>query len=234
MNPRQKTFLKIAVALTALILLFVLLPIREWLTAFNEFVAGLGAWGMLLFVLVYIVAAVFMIPGSALTLGAGFAFGLVNGMIVTSLGSTLGAGAAFLVGRYLAREKIRAKFASGERFRAVDEAVAEQGWKIVGLLRLSPVFPYNVLNVILGLTGIKFWHYLIASWVGMLPGTLLYVYAGYAARTAAAEEPDTLKTVYTIVGLLVTLAVTLYVTRLAKNAMKTKTPLHTPPLEETP
>ncbi|MCC5847277.1 MAG: TVP38/TMEM64 family protein [Verrucomicrobia bacterium] len=224
MKTPHKTYLKIAVLLLAVLLLFVFLPVREWLSSFNEFVAGLGVWGMLLFIVVYMVAAVFMIPGSVLTLGAGFAFGLVNGMIAVSLGSTLGAGAAFLVSRYLARDRVRAKFATGERFQSVDEAVAEQGWKIVGLLRLSPVFPYNVLNVLLGLTGIKFWHYLIASWLGMLPGTLLYVYIGYAARTAA-DEPDTLRTIYTVVGLIITLGVTLYVTRLARNAMKKTTPL---------
>lgn len=207
---------------------YVLLPIKEWLQTFNQFVADLGVWGMVLFVAVYVVAAVLLIPGSALTLGAGVAFGLVNGMIAVSLGSTLGAGAAFLVSRYLARDRVRETFAKGAKFNAVDKAVGEAGWKIVGLLRLSPVFPYNALNYLLGLTSVKFWPYLLASWVGMLPGTLLYVYAGSAVRTTA-EEPEGFKTLYNLLGLGITFAVTFSVTRTAKKALKHSTEMEVSP-----
>ncbi|MDA3872638.1 MAG: TVP38/TMEM64 family protein [Kiritimatiellae bacterium] len=202
---------------------YLTLPVRETLELFTSYVEELGWPGMVLFVAAYAVAAVFLVPASVLTLGAGAAFGLVKGMIVVSLGSTLGAALAFLVGRHLARDKVRARFAGGEKFHAVDRAVAAEGWKIVALLRLSPVFPYVALNYLLGLTGVKFWPYVLASWVGMLPGTLLYVYAGYAARTAA-QKPDTLQMVYNLIGLAVTLAVTVYVTRLARRAMKNVTP----------
>lgn len=202
-----------------LIAVLVLLPVRDWLEEFTGWVESLGWVGLALFVGVYALAAVFLVPASVLTLGAGAAFGLGRGMVAVSLGSTLGAALAFLAGRYLARERVRAAFAEGRRFAAVDRAVAARGWKIVALLRLSPVFPYVALNYLLGLTGVKFWHYVLASWAGMLPGTLLYVYAGFAARTAA-EEPDALQMVYTVAGLAVTLAVTLYVTRLARASMK--------------
>lgn len=205
------------------------LPIRETLETFTSYVEELGWPGMALFVAAYAVAAVFLVPASVLTLGAGAAFGLGKGMIAVSLGSTLGAALAFLVGRHLARDHVRMKFASGEKFHAVDRAVAAEDWKIVALLRLSPVCPYVALNYLLGLTGVKFGPYLLASWIGMMPGTLLYVYAGYAARTAA-QEPDTLQIVYNLIGLAVTLGVTIYVTRLARRAMKNVTP----ELESTP
>lgn len=212
-----------ALCFLALVAAVFLLPLKEVLEAFTAYVKELGWIGLLLFVGMYAISAVFLFPASVLTLGAGAAFGLVYGMVAVSLGSTLGAALAFLVGRYAAREKVRAKFADGEKFNAVDRAVAEKGWKIVALLRLSPVFPYVALNYLLGLTGVKFQHFVLASWIGMLPGTLLYVYVGFAARTAV-EEPDMLKRMYTVIGLLVTLAVTIYVTRLARRAMKSVTP----------
>lgn len=223
MNSNALKILLFLLVGAALVSAFIFLPIQELLESFITTVQSWGWIGMVVFVLGYALAAVFLVPASVLTLGAGFAFGLVKGMIAVSLGSTLGAALAFLVGRHLARDKVREKFAQGEKFQAVDQAIANEGWKIVALLRLSPVFPYVALNYLLGLTGVKFWHYVLASWLGMLPGTLLYVYAGYAARAAAAEEPDTLKTVYTFLGLAVTLGVTLYITRLARQAMKSAT-----------
>lgn len=228
MKRKHNLFL---LAVFLLVTSMMLLPVREWLEAFTDWVEGLGWVGMALFVLMYALAAVFLVPGSVLTLGAGLAFGLVRGMVAVSLGSTLGAALAFLVGRHLARDKVRAKFANGEKFNAVDRAVSARGWKIVALLRLSPVFPYVALNYLLGLTGVKFWHYLLASWLGMLPGTLLYVYAGFAANTAL-DKPDTLQMIYTLFGLAVTLAVTVYVTRLARRAMQSATPELEPAAEK--
>lgn len=219
-----------ALALIALIAAIRQMPIGDWLKDFNQQVADWGVWGVAVFILVYAVLAVLFVPGSALTLGAGFAFGLVTGMIAVSIASTLGAALSFLVSRYAARDWVRKKFAEREKVKAVDRAVAEKGWKIVALLRLSPVFPYTGLNYILGLTGVKFWHYTLASWAGMLPGTLLYVYIGYlgkvAAETAATEETvDVYKWIFYGVGFLATLGVTLYITRLASKAVKQTTPL---------
>src|SRR5206468_3640015 len=109
-------------------------------------VAGLGAVGLLLFVLLYVAAAVLFLPGSVLTLGAGAVFGLARGVGLVWIGATLGATAAFLVGRYLARDWVARRIDGNPRFRAIDEAVAREGWKIVLLTRLSPVFPFNLLN----------------------------------------------------------------------------------------
>lgn len=189
-------------------------------------VADWGVLGVVVFILVYAVAAVLLIPASILTLGAGFAFGLPLGMLAVSIASTLGAALSFLVSRYVARDKVQKKFGQNEKFAAVDKAISNQGWKIVALLRLSPVFPYNALNYILGLTGIKFLHYVAASWAGMLPGTLLYVYIGSLGK-AVSRETTPAEWAMRIVGLLATLAVTIYITKLAKKAMNEQTELET-------
>lgn len=213
----------ILTVLAALAVLSRVLPVGQWLESLNEWLAQAGPIGWLVFFGVYVVAAVFFIPGSILTLGAGFAFGLVTGAGVVLVSATAGACAAFLVSRYLARDAVQKKFGESKRFAAIDRAVAREGWKIVLMLRLSPVFPYNVLNYLLGLTGISFWRYLAASAIGMIPGTLLYVYIGYAGRAGlekAGGSGDTLKLVYTVLGLVVTAGVTFFVTRLARNALR--------------
>src|SRR5438093_12488996 len=128
-----------------------------------EWIASLGAWGPVLFTLIYIVACVLFLPGSVLTLGAGIVFGVARGSVVVSFSATLGAVAAFLVGRYLARDWVARKIEKSPRFKAIDEAVAREGWKIVGLTRLSPVFPFNLLNYAFGLTRVSFREYLVAS-----------------------------------------------------------------------
>lgn len=181
---------------------------------------GLGWIGPAAFIAVYIVATVLFLPGSALTLGAGALFGLVRGSILVSLGSTLGATAAFLVGRYIARDWVARKIQGNEKFAAIDQAVGREGWKIVGLTRLSPIFPFNLLNYAYGLTNVRLRDYVIASWIGMMPGTLMYVYIGSLARLgAAATEAPAAQTTLRIVGLLATIGVTLYITRIAKRAL---------------
>lgn len=201
------------------------LPVGDWLKAFNDWVAGLGVLGIVVFVVVYIAAAVLFLPGSVLTLGAGFAFGVAKGFLAVSIGSTLGAAASFLIARHFARDAISRKFGSNAGFSSVDRAVGREGAKIVFLLRLSPVFPFNVLNYLLGLTSVRFWPYVAASWAGMLPGTLLYVYLGYAGKAgldaaSGGSSDNTLKYVYLAAGLLATLVVTIYVTRIARRALK--------------
>jgi uncharacterized membrane protein YdjX (TVP38/TMEM64 family) len=186
--------------------------------------AALGPWGPVLFVVLYVAASVLFLPGSVLTLGAGAAFGVVTGAIVVSIGATLGAATAFLVGRYLAREWVAKKIDGNPTFQAIDEAVAREGWKIVGLARLSPVFPFNLLNYAFGLTRVSLRHFVLASWVGMMPGTAMYVYLGaLAGHLAGAGRGEASRTpaewaLYAL-GLLATVAVTVYVTRAARRAL---------------
>jgi uncharacterized membrane protein YdjX (TVP38/TMEM64 family) len=187
-------------------------------------IASLGPWGPVIFVLVYVAATVLFLPGSILTLGAGALFGVVKGSIVVSISATLGATAAFLVGRYLARDWVTRKIEGNPRFKAIDEAVAHEGWKIVGLTRLSPVFPFNLLNYAFGLTRVSLRDYFFASWIGMMPGTVMYVYLGSLAGDLAAVGAGLggrtpAQWALYVVGLLATVTVTVYVTRLARAAL---------------
>ena len=214
--------------LVAALIVAGLLVIRNDVTSFLrtvlQTVAELGPWGPIAFLLVYVAATVLLLPGIILTLGAGFVFGLGWGTVLVSVSSTLGATASFLVGRHLARDWVAGKMRAYPRFSAVDEAVASEGWKIVGLTRLSPVFPFNLLNYAFGITQVKVRHYVLASWLGMLPGTILYVYIGSLAGDLATlgEEGRTRTTeesVFYVVGFLAALAVTIQVTRLARRAL---------------
>ena len=150
-----------------------------------DWVAGLGPAGVIAFVVIYILACVFMLPGSVLTLGAGAVFGVVKGSAIVSVAATLGATAAFLVGRYFARDRVAKMIEGNARFRAIDEAVGREGWKIVGLTRLSPVFPFNLLNYAYGITKVSLRDYFLATWIGMIPGGVMYVYVGSLAGSLA-------------------------------------------------
>jgi uncharacterized membrane protein YdjX (TVP38/TMEM64 family) len=201
--------------------------LQEALKATLAWISGLGPLGYLLFVFLYILACIAFLPGVILTLGAGFIFGVVKGTIAVSVGSILGATCAFLVGRYLARDWVAQRIAGSARFQAVDEAVGREGWKIVLLTRLSPVFPFNLLNYAFGLTSVRLKHYFFASWVGMIPGTIMYVYlgslAGSLANLGAGErQRGAGEWILYGFGLLATIAVTVFVTRLARKALATR------------
>src|SRR6266566_9849505 len=188
-----------------------------------DWVGKLGPWGPVIFVGLYIVATVLFIPGSVLTLGAGAVFGVVLGSVCVSIGATLGATAAFLVGRYLARDAIARKIEKHEKFASIDRAVASEGWKIVFLTRLSPVFLFTLLNYAFGLTRVRLSHYVLASWIGMMPGTVMYVYLGSLVNVGAGHRQRTVgEWVLYGVGLVATIAVTVFVTRLAMKALAKK------------
>ncbi len=192
-----------------------------------EWVASLGIWGGVAFMGIYILATIAFLPASLLTLAAGVVFGVGWGSVYVFVGATLGAIAAFLVGRYLVRGWVSKKIAENQKFTAIDNAVAEEGFKIVLLTRLSPVFPFNLLNYAFGVTGVTLWDYSIGS-IGMIPGTIMYVYigslAGDIAKIGTASQPTdfTLKWIINIVGLAATIAVTVFVTRIANKALRTK------------
>jgi uncharacterized membrane protein YdjX (TVP38/TMEM64 family) len=184
-----------------------------------------GPWGWVIFVLLYIATAVLLLPAVVLTLGAGAVFGVAKGWVIVSVAATLAATAAFLVGRYFARGWVAKRIEGNPTFVAIDEAVGREGWKIVGLTRLSPAFPFNLLNYAYGVTRVSLRHYVLASWIGMMPGTLMYVYLGSLAGDLATV--GTGRSVRTpaewalyVVGLLATVAVTVYVTRIARAALR--------------
>ncbi len=182
-------------------------------------VESMGVWGPVLFVAIYIGAAILLVPGSILTLGAGAAFGLWRGFALVSLASTLGAAAAFLVGRYLARGWVERRVRGSAGISAVDEAIAREGWRVVGLIRLTPLVPYTLLNYALSLTRVRLLPYVCASWAGMIPGTLMYVYLGSLGNTVASEGKTPGEWALFGFGLVATAAVTLLITRSAKRAL---------------
>ncbi|MDQ6630990.1 MAG: TVP38/TMEM64 family protein [Verrucomicrobiota bacterium] len=224
---KNKTFWKWAGLGLLLIGLFVasrFLPFGEWITAFAEWVKGKGALGVAIFVIGYVIGTVFFFPGSLMTLAAGVVFGLGWGTVVAALSAITGAALAFLIARYLARGAIEKRAAKSEKFKAIDTAIGEKGWKIVGLLRLSPLVPFNLSNYFFGLTKIGFWPYVLSSFVGMLPGTFLYVYLGHVGKATLGgkHERSTQEYIFLGVGLAATIAVSIYVGRLAKKALKQK------------
>jgi uncharacterized membrane protein YdjX (TVP38/TMEM64 family) len=222
--PRWKSALKILAALAALAAVLWLGRLGGgYVPQFREWVEGLGFWGPAVFVLGYAVATVAFLPGSLLTLAAGATFGLVEGTLWAFLGATLGSSASFLIARYAARGWVERKLEGRAKLRAIDRAVGREGWKVVALLRLSPAIPYNVLNYLLGLTRVRYLHYLAAS-VAMLPGTLLYVYYGKVAgdvvsAAGGAGEKTAWDWALLGVGLAATLAVTVLITRKARAAL---------------
>ena len=188
-----------------------------------QWIESLGPWGPLAFIGLYIVATVAFIPGSLLTLGAGALFGVLKGTVCVSIASTLGATVACSVARYAARGWVARKMSGHPQFAAIDEAVKRGGWRVILLLRLSPMFPFNVFNYAAGLTDVPLGQYIWASWIGMLPGTLLYVYigslAGGVATVGGAHQRTSLEWALYSLGLLATAAVTIYITRLSRKAL---------------
>ncbi len=200
----------------------------QYIEPFKLWVEGLGFWGPAVFILGYAAAVVAFVPASALTIGAGAIFGIGAGSAYVFVAATLGAALAFLVSRYVARSRIEARLAGNARFGAIDRAVGRQGRRIVFLLRLSPVFPFNLLNYALGLTGVRFVDYLLAS-VGMLPGTVAYVYLGKLggdvaqAAGGAGPQQGPIQLAILGIGLVATFAVAILVARIARRALAEQT-----------
>ena len=203
---------------------FFFLPVRQWFMQLENYVQSLGAVGPVVVALGYVLCTVLFIPGSAITIGSGTLFGLKTGFLVVLVGANLGALCSFLLARTFLREKV-ARWANGNpKFRSLDQAIGKQGFKMVLLTRLSPVFPFVLLNYFLGLTAVRTRAYVLANLIGMLPATFLFVYIGAAARDAIAGQTDASADFYQqilkYVGLLATVAVVVIVTRIARKALR--------------
>jgi uncharacterized membrane protein YdjX (TVP38/TMEM64 family) len=198
--------------------------LRHLIVALLTRAQEIGPWGAVVLAAAYVPAAVLFIPGSLLTIGAGFLFGPVRGTIVVSLGSTAGAVAAFLVARRVAAAWVTRRVAARPTLAAVVRAVEKAPFRIILLTRLSPVFPYTVLNYALGLTTVPLRTYILASWIGMLPGTIMYVLLGSAASSLAevlsGTKPRTIGELALLaIGLGATVVVTVIITRSARRAL---------------
>jgi uncharacterized membrane protein YdjX (TVP38/TMEM64 family) len=154
------------------------LPFLQWMVDFIHWAKGMGAAGGALYAVVYIAGTALFFPGLPLTLGAGFLYGAIIGTLVVSPASVAGATLAFLIARYLARDWVTRRIKKYPQAAAIDRAIEKNGFKAVVLLRLQPVLPFNILNYALGLTSIRLRDYMLASWIGMFPATVLYVYLG--------------------------------------------------------
>lgn len=230
---RHRRVFAFAAVLGGLALLVLCSPIQAWLETFVQWAETAGMWGPIALAAAYVPATILMIPGTILTLGAGFAFGVVVGTAAISVGSVAGSVAAFFLGRTILRRWVAEKLEDRPRLKAVDQAVGEQGLKIVTLIRLSPAFPYNLMGYVFGVTRVRSRDHILGSWIGMLPGTVMYVYLGHAARQAhdasmgqgAARSP--LEWALLGVGLIATIAVTVVVTKTAKRAIEDAVPAST-------
>jgi uncharacterized membrane protein YdjX (TVP38/TMEM64 family) len=161
-------------------------PVEAWLAGLQDRILGMGSAGMLLYGAFYVVAALLFAPGVPLTLGAGFLFGVGRGLVLVSAASTAAAAIAFLLARRLARPRVERLARRNARFAAIDRAIARGGWKVVALLRLSPLLPFGLSNYLYGLTPVRWAPYVLASWLAMLPQTALYVSLGAAGASLEA------------------------------------------------
>ncbi|MEL7510963.1 MAG: TVP38/TMEM64 family protein [Cyanobacteria bacterium J06554_3] len=220
---RKRTWAALAIA-SCLAALISHLPISLWLTSLDEWLMGRGIWTIPTFIAIYVVAAIFGIPNIVLILIAGTLFGLTGGVINASIADTLSIAACFLIGQTVGRKWIHRCVRENSRFHKLDRAFAERGWKIVMLTRLSPIFPSNILNYGFSITQINFWEYLFFSWLGMLPVIFTYVYVGQfgANMLTLNQEPENL--FFQGVGLLATVGVMVYTTRLTTSALRQTEP----------
>jgi len=209
----------------ALVCAFVFLPFGEWVTSFAAWAQAQGAVGIVLFAVFYVVMTVFALPGSLLTLAAGFVWGPGWGLLLVSPVSVAAASAAFLSGRYLFRDRVARRIAGHPKLEAIDDAIDARSTVVVILLRLSPLVPFSWMNYLMSMTSITFGRYVLASFVGMLPGTAMYVYIGStltALGSAATGEADKspAEQIFFWVGLAATVGVSVFVTLLARKALK--------------
>ncbi|HEX3577448.1 MAG TPA: TVP38/TMEM64 family protein, partial [Thermoanaerobaculia bacterium] len=191
-----------------------------WLKHFQSYVRGLGALGYVVYIAVYAVCVVAFIPASVLTLGAGAIFGFAGGTIVVVIGATIGATLAFLLARTVMRKRIEAMTASNAKFRALDRAIANEGMKIVFLVRLAVVFPFTWVNYAFGLTAIPLWRYVLATFLGIIPATAAFVFASSAATKVATGGTTNITKIVYIAGGLAAIIVSVLIGRIASKAIR--------------
>ena len=211
-----------------LIIIFKYFNLTEFLRSILIWIESLGLWSPVTFIIIYNLATLLFIPGLILSLGGGVIFGVIWGSIYVFFASTLGSIIAFLIGRYISRDWVCKQFEQHPKFKVVDQAVVKEGFKIVFLIRLCPLFPFNLLNYIFGVMRVSLKDYILGS-LGMIPGTIMYVYIGSLvgdiALIGTSQQPTTFaaevtKWIINIVGFVATVVVTIYITKIAKKALK--------------
>jgi uncharacterized membrane protein YdjX (TVP38/TMEM64 family) len=183
-----------------------------------------GPWGWALFIGLYALCCLLFIPGSVLTIGAGAAYGFWGGSALVLAGNGLGSVLSLLITRLFLRDWMARRIANNPHLKAVERAVADDDWKLVFLTRLSPIMPFSLINYSLGLTKISAWRFLLATELGAIPATLVYVYMGTLMGNLARIAPDLkqhrpLEWAFQGAGLVLAIGATIYVTRLAWRAL---------------
>jgi uncharacterized membrane protein YdjX (TVP38/TMEM64 family) len=231
-DERQKKIIKYILfgfLLAILIAAAKYFDIQEILRNLLVWINSLGNWGPIAFIVIYNLATVFFIPASLLTLGGGVIFGVTCGSLYTFVSAIIGATIAFAIGRYLSRDWVIEQMAHHPKFKAIEEAVTRSGFKIVLLTRLCPIFPFNLLNYAFGVTQVSLKDYILGS-VGMIPGTIMYVYLGSIVGDLAMinspemmsmnSQTESIKWIINIASILTTIAVTIYLTKIARQALQ--------------
>lgn len=225
-----------AIIVIGFILAYTLLPLKDWLGDAGDAVRALGGLGIVLYAAAYTVGTLFFFPAALLSLCAGFAWGALDGFAVAVPSAALASVTAFTISRYLFRGKFRAWLMSRPKAAAIYESVNKRGPVLVFLLRFSPVAPFPIINYALGLSRIPLWQFALATFLGMMPITFLYTYTASVARLLGTEVGmSTEQKVFIAIGLVITVAVTIWVTRAARRAMRESAPTPaTPAASETP
>ncbi|KAI7984108.1 TVP38/TMEM64 family membrane protein slr0305 [Camellia lanceoleosa] len=204
---------------------FISLPVEKILKDFLLWIKqDLGPWGPPVLAIAYIPLTVCAVPASVLTLGGGYLFGLPVGFFADSIGATLGATAAFLLGRTIGRSYVISKLKNYPKFHAVAIAIQRSGFKIVLLLRLVPLLPFNMMNYLLSVTPVRLGEYMLASWVGMMPITFALVYVGTTLKdlsdvTHGWAEVSTTRWVLIAAGFMISVILMVYITKVAKASL---------------
>lgn len=215
----------VAAGVAALLAAWRFLPLADWLRSLEGWISGMGVLGGVVYGAVYVAATLLLVPGSVLTLGAAYLFGVAGGMAVVWPSATAAAALGFLGSRYVARDHVEKVARRHPKFDAVDAAIGKNGWKIVGLLRFSPVVPFALSNYLLGVTSVAFWPFLAASSLGIVPGTVFYLSLGAAGRSLSEKgELSAWEWGLLAAGLLATAAAAIFLARVAKKELVTNPP----------
>jgi uncharacterized membrane protein YdjX (TVP38/TMEM64 family) len=214
-----------AVLLAAVVAGLALLPVQQLLERFLEWIKCSGAWGLVLFVLLYVIVCLILMPGSVLTLAGGFIFGFTKGIAAASLGSTLGATAAFAIGRLAGRQWLEQRLTIHPRILAVDRAIGNQAFRIVLLIRLCSLFPLALMSYVFGLSKVPTGKFVLATWLGRLPGTIVWAYLGSNAKSLADLLAGRIQSglgeqILLWLGLAAMAAVTIIITEIARRAVR--------------
>jgi len=198
---------------------------NDWIIFTADTIRSLGWIGPLAFALIYIIATVALIPGSAMSLIAGFIYGPIFGVALVSPVSVTAATIAFLLARSAFRPSIERQIQKRHFLKGLNQAAEESGFKLITLLRLSPIFPFVLLNYSLGLTRVSLRDYVLASFFGMFPATVLYVYIGSIAYSVAEllsgqRQTSIGETILYWFGLTATVTVTVLLTRMARRSLE--------------